>query len=114
MALIEADKKKREKHLKLILEKYGVTDAINSYECKKYVESTSKLSLNDLIAKICKLKYLNDYCDIKNAHRLAKKQLGDQEYFSMWYGEYPEGYFNKVQEIALNGSLYPEKWPWLK
>ena len=103
----EERREKRRVHLTALLSKYGLELRDDSKLCQGYINGTVKdKSPEWIVSRICQMKYLYDYCDMKSAFKAAK-QLKTEN---------PDIFVKETAErIALSkvGGTYPRQFPWL-
>jgi len=109
-----AKMKKKTRREKLIdaLSEYKLELRDDSKLCSGYIDGSIKdWSLNEIVNRMCQMKYLFDYC--KMDHYLDKAYDYQQE-------EYKAGYipdcsvFEHAELMALDKyGNYPNKWPWI-
>lgn len=105
---------KDERKTKLIkeLKKVKVELREDSELCKRYISGTldkKVWTLESIVNRMCEMKYLFDYANIKSYMKKAK---------NIKYGEYDEYDERSLVDIAEELVLekigkYPTKWPWL-
>lgn len=90
------------------LEKYGIEYRNDSKLCHKYIENKAdEWSLDQIVQRMCQMKYLYDYCNINACFEQAKK---NHDIFS------DSTIMDEAERLAILKSplkKYPEKWPWL-
>ena len=111
----EIKKEKRKIQLIEILKKHGLTLRSDSKLCKGYLDGSikeTKSNLNWIVERMCQMKFLFEYCNMKHEIEKAKEEQSE---------EWDRGYIpdNSVFEEAemnilkkING--YPKVFPWLK
>lgn len=111
--LIEEEKaydKRKEKLIKA-LSKYGLKLRNDSRLCTNYMNGElTNWTLDEVVERMCQMKYLFDYCDIEDYIEKARSE---------YYDEINDGYFpdcsiiDKAEMYAMKNKKYPDKWPWL-
>lgn len=103
--------KNRTKKLKSKLKKRGLELRKDSALCSLYINGKNDYDINWIVQRMCQMKYLYEYCDMKN----IKSQV---------YNDYVTNGFNKnyegtisihAEKIALekhSDGIYPKVFPW--
>jgi hypothetical protein len=111
----QSKKEKRKYDLLDALNQYGLTLRSDSKLCKGYLEGKikdTKSNLDFIVERMCQMKYLFEYCDMKNEIEKAKKE--QQE-------EWNDGYFPDISvfdhaelNILRRINTYPKIFPWME
>lgn len=109
------ENKKIERKNKLIteLKKVKLNLRNDSVLCQDYINGDSKYDLQDIIQRMCEMKYLFEYCHMKKCKKIAyenqKKEISA--------GYFPDcSIFDDAEDIALtkySDGKYPNVFPWL-
>ena len=95
------------------LSEYKLELRNDSVLCKQYIEGSNEYSVDDIVKKMCQMKYLYDYCHMKECLDEAYEEHVE---------ELNEGYFpdmrvsERAEMIALNkysNDSYPDVFPWI-
>jgi len=80
--------------------------------CAGFINGTIKEDVDDVVERMCQVKYLFDYCHMDDCFEIAKKEQRDE----IKAGYYPdEPLFDHAERIALKKcGGYPEVYPWLE
>lgn len=104
---------KRKAKLIKSLNNYGLELRSDSELCKKYIAGDIK-ELDDVVHRMCQMKYLYEYCHMDECKNIAYKNHIDE--LNAGYG--PDCSVSEAAEfIALNkysNRKYPDVWPWMK
>lgn len=97
----------RKKKLESCLKSRGLELRNDSALCSNFIDGTTDLDLNYIVQRMCEMKYLYEYCNMKK----IKKQV--------YYKKKSHNALNNVnldaEIIALNkysDGKYPNKFPW--
>ena len=103
---------KRKTKLVKVLKEYGLELRNDSKLCNGYIDGTIKdLSLNEIVQRMCQMKYLYDYCNMDDCCAEAY----DYQQEELRAGYFPDcTVFEHAELIALKKyGNYPAVWPWL-
>lgn len=94
----------RRKKLSAALKKSGLKLRNDSRLCENYIHD-GEHDINDVVERMCQMKYLFEYCNIRRKIKEIKKNayIAKNELFDI------------AEENILReqGGKYPEQWPWL-
>ena len=105
--------KKRINKLKFKLKKRGLKLRKDSVLCSMYINGKSDLCLNQIVQRMCEMKYLYDYCDMKN----IKTQVYNDYVLNGYVKNYEDRISTQAEKVALkrySDSKYPKIFPWEK
>ena len=114
--LITKENKIKKRREKLIseLSKVKLELRNDSVLCKQYIDGNSKYDLEDIIERMCQMKYLFEYCHMDECKDIAYEK--HQEEFSAGY--FPDcSVFDEAEYIALkkySNGKYQVVFPWLE
>lgn len=102
--------------LKSKLEQHQIELRSDSALCSKYIANTIDLTLDQVVRRMCEMKYLYEYCHMKKIKlQLFKEYLREKKSLGK---KLEKGELNlKAEQLALqmwSGGKYPEKFPWEK
>jgi hypothetical protein len=106
--------KKNERKQILInkLKSRGLSFRKDSVLCEKFINGDKSLNINDVVNRMCQMKYLFEYCHMNNCKDEVYKE--QQEEFEAGY--FPDcSVFDQAEYIALSkysNNEYPDKFPW--
>jgi len=104
------EKMDRKQELKTELSNKGLVLRNDSVLCDEYIEGTSENSLEYIVQKMCEMKYLYEYCNMKACKKKARRDA-DMHYY------YPGMITDLATSMALNkysNGVFPDVFPWLK
>ena len=81
--------------------------------CQGYIDGTIKdKTADEIVERMCQMKYLYDYCDMQKCFEKARKEQDDE----LKNGYFPDiPLFDQAEYIALKKrGGYPKIFPWLK
>ena len=126
LELLKADKSHKIANTKTVKKntrKEQLVNALNEYKlklradsklCTGYIDGTIKeYSIQQIVNRMCQMKYLYDYCDMDGAYDEAKQSQREE----INAGYFPDcSLFDEAEMIALhkNGGKYPAVYPWMK
>ena len=94
------------------LEERGLELRDDSALCSKYISNETDLDLDHIVQRMCEMKYLYDYCNMKR----IKKQVYYKCASSNKYKANIENSISmEAEKIALtkySGGKYPDIFPW--
>ncbi len=103
---------KRRDSLIKALNEAGLELRSDSQLCKKYINGDKDNSLDEVVLRMCQMKYLYDYCHMEKCKDIAYEEYKDD----YRYGYYPDGsVHDRAESIALkkySNSRYPDVFPW--
>jgi hypothetical protein len=108
---IKEDKRK----IKLInaLKKSGLKLREDSKFCQLYINGKTKESLEDIVDRMCQMKYLYEYCHMDECKHIAYKEQQEE----LEAGYFPDcSISDQAEYIALkkySNGKYPVIFPWL-
>lgn len=108
----EEKKNKKRNNLSNALKEYGLTLRNDSKLCNGFIDGTiTDWSINEIVHRMCQMKYLYDYCDMNSCYQKAYEDQRDE----LKAGYFPDcTVFEQAEMIALDEhGGYPEVWPWL-
>ena len=105
--------------LKLKLEEHQIKLRKDSALCSKYINGTIDLTLDQVVRRMCEMKYLYEYCHMKEIkYNVYKMYLHDKKKSDKNIKYVKDGSLSKkAEQIALetwSNGKYPEKFPWEK
>jgi len=110
------NERKRRTALIKALGECGLELRNDSELCSGYIDGTIEDSLEWVVKRMCQVKYLYEYCNIKAYFNEAGQSVRE-EYREM-HEPIPKGaVFEEAERLALkkyNKGRYPEKFPWMK
>ncbi len=110
----ESDKEKRKQKLTNALVKAGLVLRDDSVLCQKYIngDKTINSSLNEIVERMCQMKYLFEFCHMDECKDIAYEEYTDE----LNSGYFPDcSVFDRAEDIALgkySNGQYPNKYPW--
>ena len=108
---IKMDKRKN----KLIneLNKYKLQLRNDSVLCQKYIDGESEYDLDEIVLRMCEMKYLYEYCHMDECRRIAYEHYKAEKEA----GYYPDMTVSEHAEIIAlekySNGKYPDTFPWL-
>ncbi len=102
----------RKELLTIELNNKGLELREDSVLCQSYIDGTLEngWTIPGIVKRMCKMKYLFEYCDMDAAIEEAKEYMrGEIEY----KGYCSESLIDIAEEIILKTKKYPRVWPWL-
>ena len=105
---------KRKVKLIEALAKYNLKLRNDSVLCEKYINGSKKFKINEVVQRMCQMKYLYEYCHMDSCK---------QEAYESQREEYNAGYIPDMsvseqgEMIALNkysNGKYPKIFPWMQ
>jgi ribosomal protein L13E len=89
------------------LKKYGLELRSDSKLCQQYIDGVNELSIDEIVERMCEMKYLFDYCNMKHYLDYVHTHKHKFKYSDL---------FTEAEILALGDKDYCEdgKWPWLK
>lgn len=99
----------RHSHLRYLLSQSGLELRDDSTLCQRYIRGEIKEQTPEwIVNRMCQLKYLYQYLDMKKAYKESRKLKAEQP-------DYPQSISQLAEHIALRkvGGSYPDKFPWL-
>ena len=107
------DKNRRRILLEEELGKYKLKLRSDSVLCKNYINGDKEYNIDDIVRRMCEMKYLYDYCEMDKCRDEAYKNYIDE----MNNGYIPDMRVCEMAEIIAldkySNGKYPEKFPWL-
>lgn len=108
---LEDDKKrKRRNELMMALKKYGLTLREDSIICNKYICGNIEKNIDEIVEKMCTMKYLFEYTDYSN---IMRKLMIKKRYTFVAYNNHEFRAIGKKQALEDTDGNWPESWPWL-
>jgi len=105
--------KGRKEDLVHALKEYKLKLRSDSKLCNGYIDGTIKdWTIDEIVRRMCEMKYLYDYCDMDDAFQTAKDDQNEE----LNAGYFPdEPLFDHAERIALekHGGGYPNVFPWM-
>ena len=94
------------------LQEYGLVLRSDSKLCQLYIDGRTDYSIDDVVKRMCQMKYLFEYCHMDECKNIAYQQYIEE----LDAGYIPDcSVFDSAEEIALrkysNGE-YPLIFPW--
>jgi hypothetical protein len=109
----KSDKKQKRKYKLLdALQQYGLKLRSDSKLCQGYIDGTIKDKSIDWIAnRMCQIKYLYDYCNMRDEIEKAKKEQIEERL----EGYFPDcSVFDQAEmNILRRIGNYPNEFPWM-
>ena len=106
------EKKMRMNELENKLKKAGLELRNDSKLCDNYIEGTIKIKIDDVVERMCQVKYLYEYCHMEK----CKNKAYNDQIKELNAGYFPDcSVFDQAEDIALSkysNGKYPEKYPW--
>lgn len=103
---------KRKTDLTNALENIGLVLRNDSKLCQMYIDGKTD-DLDNVVRRMCEMKYLYDYCHMDECKDIAYKEHCDE----IKAGYYPDFSVSEIAErIALkkySNGKYPINWPWM-
>jgi hypothetical protein len=115
-ALERRNIKKEARKNKLITElsKYKLRLRNDSMLCKQYIEGNCEYSLKDVVQRMCEMKYLYEYCHMKESYSVAYEEQQEE----LRAGYFPDcSISEQAEDISLrkySNGKYPKVFPWLE
>ena len=104
---------KRKNRLINELGKYKLDLRDDSVLCQNYIHGNKKYDLDEIVLRMCEMKYLYEYCHMDECRDIAYEQYKAEKDA----GYYPDMSVSEHAEmIALNkysNGKYPDTFPWL-
>jgi len=102
--------------LKSKLESNQIELRQDSALCSKYIDGSIDLTLEQVVRRMCEMKYLYEYCNMKKIKlQLFKEYLKEKKALGK---KLEKGELSlKAEKLALklwSGGKYPNKFPWEK
>jgi hypothetical protein len=95
------------------LSKYKLELRDDSVLCQNYINGNSEYSLEEIVRRMCEMKYLYEYCHMDECKEIAYKEYNA----SKKAGFYPVmSIFDHAEMMALekySRGKYPKVFPWL-
>ncbi len=94
------------------MKQYKLVIRNDSKLCKGYIDGTiTEYSVDDIVKRMCQMKYLYDYADIQSAFSKAYEEYNDE----LNSGYIPDcTVFDNAERIALQKcGGYPSVFPWM-
>jgi hypothetical protein len=132
MRRTERERKAKERHKKLseirrvelreALAEYGLELRDDSNLCDNYIDGEIKegdgeddWSLDQIVHRMCQMKYLYDYCNMSHCCDKAYRRQEEEKREGFWpdCSVFEEGEMIALEKYGENGG-YPKVWPWLK
>jgi hypothetical protein len=104
-------KLQKKTELELKLNERGVEFRSDSVLCAQYINGTSDLSLDCVVQRMCEMKYLYEYCDMKSIRIQTYNDFVANGYVKNFKGTIS----NQAEKIALethSNGIYPDIFPW--
>lgn len=119
----------RKRLLLKALRRMGLELRNDSRLCKGYIEGTIHKSIPEIVHRMCEVKYLFDYRNMRTRldqynKKRRKFRFRDSEYYEFSLCD-PENFldseesyprvdvFAEVEKIILREKPYPARWPWM-
>ncbi len=95
------------------LKKYKLDMRSDSKLCSGFIDGSIKdWTVDQVVHRMCQMKYLFDYCDMDDCFEEAKTRR-QEEYDAGYFPDMP--LFDEAEQIALkNAGGYPQVFPWMK
>jgi len=110
---IKFNKSKLRTELEAELYKKGLEFRPDSGLCAKYINGDTDLSLDYVVQRMCEMKYLYEYCDMKS----IRAQVYNDYVNSGYVKDYEGTITTQAEKIALqtySNGTYPLTFPWEK
>ncbi len=101
---------KREHELIEELGKYGLQLRSDSTVCYKYIRGYKEKNINEVVEKMCTMKYLFEYTEYS---KLMKELIIKQKYMFVAFDKHEMRAIVKKQILESNGGKWPSPWPWM-
>lgn len=104
----------RKNELVYKLKSRGLELRTDSALCTKYIEGTTDLNIDFIVERMCQMKYLYEYCNMKK----IKSDVYNEYLENIATGIKSESNVtSRAEKLALNtysNSYYPKIYPWEK
>lgn len=79
--------------------------------CKGFIDGTIKEDVDDVVKRMCQVKYLFDYCNLQHYFDIAKQERREE----LEAGYFPdEPLFDHAERLALKDhGGFPDVYPWM-
>lgn len=97
--------------LRTKLNKRGVEFRPDSALCAKYINGKTDLSIDNIVQRMCEMKYLYEYCNMKSIREQVYMDYVNSGYVKNYEGTIT----TQAEKIALetySNSTYPDIFPW--
>lgn len=102
----------REELLQAKMAEKGLEIRADSKLCHGFINGTIKMDVDDVVKRMCQVKYLFEYCDMDKCFEIAKREQRE-EYNAGYFPDEP--LFEHAERIALKKcGGYPVEFPWLQ
>ena len=102
----------RKNKLEQRLKSRGLEFRTDSALCTKYIDGNTDLHIDFIVERMCQMKYLYEYCNMKQ----IKSQVYKEYQLELSMGKISESHVSaRAEKIALDtfsDGIYPEKYPW--
>ena len=102
----------RNTELHSALQSMGLEFRTDSKLCQMYLNGEIS-NLQDVVKRMCEMKYLYDYCHMEECRDIAYRQYCDDKKHGYWSGE---SVSEMAEDIALrkySNGRFPNRWPWM-
>ena len=107
--------KRREKLIKE-LSKFKLELRNDSVLCQNYIEGKSSHDLDDIVKRMCEMKYLFEYCHMDECKQIIYDECDSDSDSSDSSYSYSISIFKRAEILALkkySNGKYPSTFPWL-
>lgn len=104
---------KRKEKLIGELSKYKLKLRSDSVLCEKYINGSKEFTLDEVVERMCEMKYLFEYCNM-NACKEEAFEMQREEFCAGYIPDVPV--FEQAEMIALkkySNGRYPDVFPWM-
>jgi hypothetical protein len=80
--------------------------------CQGYIDGSIKIDVDDVVERMCQVKYFYEYCDKEKYFDLARESQAEE----LNAGYFPDcSLFDQAEMMAIDDKGgYPANWPWLQ
>lgn len=108
---IKSKKVELKTELETRLNDRGIEFRPDSVLCAKYINGKTDLSLDYIVQRMCEMKYLYEYCNMKSIRAQVYMDYVNSGYVKNYEGTIT----TQAEKIALqthSNGIYPDKFPW--
>ena len=103
---------KRKQKLIKALTDVGVTLRSDSVLCKQYIDGESEYTVKEIAKRMAEMKYLFEYCHMKECKKKAYNELNNCNYYDPYYNEVLFDIAEKTALKKYSNGEYPTIFPW--
>jgi len=96
------------------LAEYKLDLRSDSQLCKKYIDGSNEYNIQNIVQRMCEMKYLYDYCNMNECCDEAYERYNDE----LNAGYFPDMSVSEHGEIIAlskySNNKYPDIFPWMK